>query len=314
MDARDLKVFVTIFDSESVSRTADILDIRQSNVSMILNRLRVQFSDKLFIRTGKGMEPTARARELAPKFRLAIEALDRLSLDGPEFDPATITTQFRVVGGDILEATIVMALIGELSQKAPKSGLKCFSIASREIEALMANGEIDVCVGNYPGMGRNVMETTISKFTFGCFSNKHHRFAEKNISLQEFENEPCIVIDEDCSINNIVEKWMLGNHIIRRIAVRASHFSTVRAALAGSMVIAIVPTDMSKSWLFEGNVAQVFLPFELPVAELKLYWHSAYHDDPRNSWFRRTLLRKLKRMSYGGPDYGLMSKTQPDTA
>ena len=48
-----------------VARAAERVFIGQPAMSHALGRLRVMFNDELLVRSGKRMEPTARARELA---------------------------------------------------------------------------------------------------------------------------------------------------------------------------------------------------------------------------------------------------------
>ena len=77
IDAVDLnlfKVFEALFEEGGASRAAIRLNLTQSAVSAALGRLREVFSDTLFVRTGRGLAPTSRAKELKP---LVSEALGK---------------------------------------------------------------------------------------------------------------------------------------------------------------------------------------------------------------------------------------------
>src|SRR5690242_3190385 len=54
-----------------------------------LSRLRGLFGDELFVRATTGMEPTARAREIAQLVTAAIEHIEAALRLGTGFDPAT---------------------------------------------------------------------------------------------------------------------------------------------------------------------------------------------------------------------------------
>lgn len=58
LDLNLLTVFETVFVHSSVSRAAAVLGTTPSAVSQALQRLRLHFSDPLFLREGKGIAPT----------------------------------------------------------------------------------------------------------------------------------------------------------------------------------------------------------------------------------------------------------------
>lgn len=60
VDLNLLVAFEALLAERSVSRAGDRIGLAQSSMSNALNRLRV-FNDELFVRTARGMHPTARA-------------------------------------------------------------------------------------------------------------------------------------------------------------------------------------------------------------------------------------------------------------
>src|SRR3954452_16661220 len=97
LDLNLLRVFAVVEHEGSLSRAAARLGITQSAISHALARLRKQFGDPLFVRTTKGMRPTAYAQQLAssvlPALQLIYSALDLQA----QFDPATSPRTFRIV-------------------------------------------------------------------------------------------------------------------------------------------------------------------------------------------------------------------------
>ncbi|UMB86612.1 LysR family transcriptional regulator [Citrobacter portucalensis] len=63
-DLNLLSVFCVVYDSGSISRAADLLDISPSAVSQSLSKLKTRIGDNLFNRQGKQFHPTAFADEL----------------------------------------------------------------------------------------------------------------------------------------------------------------------------------------------------------------------------------------------------------
>ena len=65
LDYQQLRVFDTLLDERSVTKTAKRLDMTQPTVSAILKKLRGEFDDPLFIRARSGVSPTAKAESMA---------------------------------------------------------------------------------------------------------------------------------------------------------------------------------------------------------------------------------------------------------
>ncbi len=66
LDLNLLVALESLFETQSVSETASILNLSQPTISAALKRLREYFKDDLLIQDGRTMVPTAKGRELAP--------------------------------------------------------------------------------------------------------------------------------------------------------------------------------------------------------------------------------------------------------
>ena len=110
LDLNLLRVFDAIFELRSVTLTAERLNLTQSAISHALGRLRQAFGDPLFIRHPGGLQPTARAMEIAPGIREGLAQLQEALAPTP-FDPATARRRFRITAGGYFCAVLVPELI-----------------------------------------------------------------------------------------------------------------------------------------------------------------------------------------------------------
>ena len=76
VDLNLLKAFDAMMTERAVTRAAGRIGLSQPAMSHALSRLRGVFADELFVRAAAGMEPTARAREIAPLVTAAIEHIE----------------------------------------------------------------------------------------------------------------------------------------------------------------------------------------------------------------------------------------------
>ena len=88
VDLNLLVLFDVVMLERHVGRTARALHVSPSAVSHGLGRLRALFGDPLFLKTPKGVVPTARAQELAEPIRDLLGRAGHL-LRGRETLPAS---------------------------------------------------------------------------------------------------------------------------------------------------------------------------------------------------------------------------------
>src|SRR6201985_62117 len=87
IDFRDLRVLDALLREGSITRAAQGLETTQPAISKVLARLRARFDDPLFVRHGRGVQPTARAVEMAAQVRKLLEMADNLRRARASFDP-----------------------------------------------------------------------------------------------------------------------------------------------------------------------------------------------------------------------------------
>ena len=119
VDLNLLIVFETLMHERSVTRAAEKLFLGQPAISAALSRLRNLFDDPLFVRTGRSMEPTARAIEIFALLSPALDSISTAVSRASEFDPATSTSVFRIGLSDDVEFALLPMLLKRLRAEAP---------------------------------------------------------------------------------------------------------------------------------------------------------------------------------------------------
>src|SRR3977135_2471103 len=95
-DLNLLVLFETVLEARHVGRAADSLNLSPSAVSHGLGRLRRLLNDPLFLRTPKGVVPTARALELAGPITEVLARVRSVIATAEPFDAATSKRRFTI--------------------------------------------------------------------------------------------------------------------------------------------------------------------------------------------------------------------------
>ena len=106
-DLNLLTALNVLLEERNVTRAADRLGLTQSATSRVLGRLRAAFGDPLFVRTSRGLTPTKRALDIAGPLREYLAGLEKLLVEGDDFNPATARRRFRIAAIDYVQATLL---------------------------------------------------------------------------------------------------------------------------------------------------------------------------------------------------------------
>ncbi len=118
-DLNLLVLFEAVIEERHVGRAAERLNLTPSAVSHGLGRLRRLLNDPLFLRTPRGVVPTARATELAAPIADALARVQSIVSSAAPFDPMTSTRRLTIGAPDAISTVCVPPLLGTLQQTAP---------------------------------------------------------------------------------------------------------------------------------------------------------------------------------------------------
>src|SRR5262245_23131608 len=119
VDLNLLILFETVREERHVGRAAQRLNLTPSAVSHGLGRLRQLLNDPLFLRTPKGVVPTARATELATPITDILARVRSVISTAAPFDPTRSTRRFTLGASDAASAVFLPPLLAGLRQAAP---------------------------------------------------------------------------------------------------------------------------------------------------------------------------------------------------
>ena len=96
LDLNLLKTLQVLGQEQNMRRAADRLFVTQPAVSQSLKKLRHHFDDELFIRTPRGLQPTAFTDDLLLRITPLLDALSLALNDRADFDPAGLDEDLRL--------------------------------------------------------------------------------------------------------------------------------------------------------------------------------------------------------------------------
>ncbi|MEN1832917.1 LysR substrate-binding domain-containing protein [Pseudomonas lijiangensis] len=294
VDLNLLIVFETLMHERSVTRAAEKLFLGQPAISAALSRLRGLFDDPLFVRTGRSMEPTARATEIFALLSPALDSISTAVSRASEFDPATSTNVFRIGLSDDVEFALLPTLLKRLRSEAPGIVLVIRRVNYILMPALLASGEISVGVSYTQDLPANAKRKVLRR-------SKPQLLRADSIpgalSLDDFCTRPHALVSFAGDLSGFIDEHLEEMNRKRHVVLAVPQFNGLATLLTGTDIIATVPDYAAQVLTAAGGVRAEDLPIETRTFELHMAWRGAQDNDPGERWLRSRI-----QMFFGAPD------------
>jgi DNA-binding transcriptional LysR family regulator len=293
VDLNLLPVLDALIRHRSVTRAALELNMSQSATSAALARLRTTLGDLLFVRTGRGLAPTARASELAGPVAGILERLREGVLQPAGFDATVTRRAFRVLLSDVGAYVLWPRIVQAVRRSAPAVTLRLREHAGADIAQDLAEGRIDVAAGVFPGLPGSLVQRRLFDRRFVGLVHASHRLAGRRLTVRAFASLPQVVVRGSAGIQERIDALLARQGHHRTDTVELPSYLMAPPLLESGEFLAVVPGQLAEAFARNGRYAILKLPFELAPSTIRLYWHRRFHADEGNAWMRRTIIAEL---------------------
>jgi DNA-binding transcriptional LysR family regulator len=289
IDLNLLKAFDALVNERTVTRAAGRIGLSQPAMSHALSRLRSLFADDLFVRTPTGMEPTARAREIALLVSAAIEHIEVALNLSAGFDPTKSAGIFTAGMAEYAEVALVGRLAREFAEQAPRATLRLLPLDGRDAAERLERGAIDVAVAHLRGLPTAIESQTLLRDPFVVVVRKDHPLTAETLSIEAYAAQSHVLVSPRGDTSGAIDRILVDLGMRRRIALLVATYLALPAALAASDLVATVPSRTARQIAATAEVAILPLPLDLE-ATVSMAWHRRAASEPAQAWFRSLLI------------------------
>lgn len=293
-DLNLLKVFEAIYDEGGAGRAALRLGVTQSAVSAALARLRVLYADPLFVRTGRGLSPSLRARELRP---IIGEALDKcrqsLSLARPGaagFGGRSVTLGLS----DDFEIALGREAIAALAVAAPGLRLIFRQTHSRVAADMLMAREVDLVIASGGLTAPALQRVTVGQGGYACLVDPASLAPGQDaLSVEDFTRRPHVLVSSGGFIG-VVDEVLHGLGLSRRVLASTTHFSALAFLVRGGDALATLPAHAARGLAAVAGLRRLPCPIAMPDYAIEMGWRADALRDEAVAVARRCLLGLLQ--------------------
>lgn len=295
----DLNLFVlfeAVLRELHVGRAADRLNLSPSAVSHGLGRLRRLLGDPLFLRSPKGVVPTARALELAGPIGELLAGARRVVAAAAPFDPRSSERAFTIGAPDGATA-FLLPLMARLEDEAPGVDIRLRQLLP--VEGAQSLGSawakafvdldarlMDVAIGPFDAVPARFEARHLANEDFVVVAREGHPYAE-GPDLASYCAFGHVVVSQSGDPQGFVDWSLTERGHARRVALTVPGFFMALSVVAETDLLAAVPRRLAVGRPAGLSITEP--PIPLPTFALSLVVPKVALADAGVAWLAATL-------------------------
>lgn len=287
VDLNLLTVFDAVMQMQNVTRAAELLGMSQPAVSNAVSRFNVMFNDELFVRYGRGIQPTARAKQLFGPVRQALQLVHN-ELPGAGFDPVTSERTFNLSISSPLDIRLTDKIIEQVKLHSKKIDINIQSYMSKNIEHDLKYQETDFAISYNRFDKQNYNHHLLFNDQLSLVAARHHPRVQYSISEKQIFTEQHAVVALDL-IDSFSAPYYENNELLRAIVYQGTNLISVLNIVSKTELVAIAPKWLIQLYSSLLPIQEVQLPWDKVSRPAFLIWHEACTRDKGHQWMKALL-------------------------
>ncbi|SHO58555.1 transcriptional regulator LeuO [Vibrio quintilis] len=294
VDLNLLTVFDAVMQEQNITRAAHNLGMSQPAVSNAVARLKVMFNDELFMRQGRGIQPTQRARQLFGPVRQALQLI-RNELPNSIFVPESSTRQFNLAicsPNDVRFAPKVFSMIHE---QAPHVQLHMEADFNQQLTQRLRYQEVDFVIDYSRFEEAGFSSAELFQDELVVVAAKSHPRIQGSLTMEQILSEHHAKLSQAHGISSFSEQAY--RDIECHSHYEGTSLSNVLYVVSQSELITIAPRWLVDISLNREQLQAITLPYEHRLVKGYLSWHESSEKDKGHSWLREQLMMLCREMT-----------------
>lgn len=286
LDLNLLVAFQALVREKSVSRAAERMFLGQPAMSGALARLRDVFRDEILVRTGRGMEPTAKALAIHAQLTPALESIRATLFEQPAFDPATQSRTFHLGMRDWVETWLMPELTARVQRAAPRVRIAVRASDAQLGARMLQNDEMDLGVSVFNDGPPWQRREQLAAMGYRCVYDGRRLGLGSPLTLEQYLAHPHVVTPTQTDFRGPVDDELVGRSKRRTVICATPRFAALPLMLRRADVIATVPEQSARQWAEVFGLTSSPAPMRIAPFAISMIWHAKREGDAGLQWLR----------------------------
>ncbi len=295
VDLNLLTVFDVVMQMQNVTRAAQVLGMSQPAVSNAVSRLKSMFNDELFVRYGRGIQPTSRAKQLFGPVRQALQLVHN-ELPGAGFDPKQSERSFNLSICSPLDIRLAAIIVDKFKIVSPNINVFIHSFLDNNIAHQLKYQEIDFFLGYNQFEKSEYQHNVLFNDELVLVVADNHPRIGNTITQDELINERHAIMSMD-NMGSFSKPYYYNTELSHTVSYQGTDLSSVLNIVAQTDLMAIAP-----KWLVDHHANQlqlrsIDLPWQDNTRPCYLTWHESTARDKGHQWMKTQFCLMISALS-----------------
>lgn len=288
IDLNLLIVFDAVMKELNITRAAQLLGISQPAVSHAVARMKVMFDEDLFVRTGRGIQPTLRAMQLSSTLRRALLLIQSGLHEGcaESFEKERV---FTIGISSPLDNLLISRIVNQSTEMAPTANFSFQSVLSPYTRQQLRYKEVEFVISydviDEPGF----VNIPLFNDKMVLVTRRGHPRIHSAVSVPEIYHEKHAIVSLE-RYASFSRPWYETEEKRACIAFQGNAMISVLSVVSQTNMIAIAPYWLVSEFS-DNNGLQIFpLPFRTMHRTCYLSWYESTIVDENHQMMSRLLI------------------------
>ena len=271
---KQLRYFIAVADSGTVSGAAQALAISQSAVTEAIRELEADLGLTLFVRHPRGLDITQKGHQFLRHAQGILASVsDARQALAQEGEPLTGALHVGVTS--LVAGYVLSDILARFRRANPQVEVTALEDSGDHLEHLLVGGELDVAVMVTSNMrDRMALQAEIidtSPYQL-WLPNGHDLVTRPSVAIEDLADQPMIMLRVD-EIEEATARLLSAFGTRPRIAFRTRSVEAVRSLVATGAGVALLPELVYRRWSLEGDrIVSRDVSGRLPVVQVGTVW------------------------------------------
>jgi DNA-binding transcriptional LysR family regulator len=217
-----------------------------------------------------------------------LQAAAMLFSDARGFEPTTATNTFRLAASDYLDPLFLPQLVAQIKAQAPLCRIEIDPLAdSSDYRAKLANGELDVVIGNWSTPPDDLHLGRLFGDEVVCLVAIDHPAVRRGWDVAAWLAADHIAPSAmHPGAKGVIDDYLDAQGLVRHISARCPHFGLIPAMVASTLLVLTTGRQYCERFVDLLPVKILPCPIEFPRLMYYQLWHERKHTSASAKWLR----------------------------
>ena len=273
MTLKNIRIFVSVYQEESITRAAEKLHMTQPATSLAIREMEEYYHTKLFERSGRGIRVTSAGTRLYPSAARLLSLYDEMDAEMKNWDTSG---RLRIGSSISIGSCILPQLINRFSKKYPELELYVKVDSSDVIEQNILENHLDFALIEGSVHSEKLKSSVFLDDELVPVCSRFHPLAgAEDIELDSLKKEHFLMREPNSGTRQLAD----SSFALKNFQIKPTWESTSTAALINAVSIGLGISILPKRMLEKQLRMHQIASFTIRDLDLKRHYSLIYHEN-----------------------------------